>query len=276
MSTLEIGSLSWEFVGDKSFIKKLTDVMNLENHRAEKRIVVFRERNLEDIIDKYYPSKKGWKEHGNAQYMTHNIIKDILVNISREKNKETDFQSMKGNFFFPIYREIVQAGGLIIHSVLLRKGNEAVLLAGQNHSGKSKCAKKVGKPWEFLSDDISIYLDGRVYPFPTWSYFLHKKEQKIQDKWEVNRGIPLKAIFFLEKTDRDKIVEISKDKAYSQLMEYSTELIRQNFQYLSKEELRAFNTQLFNNCMSFIKFYSTFILQHSLHGDFIKEIEGVI
>jgi len=276
MNTLEIGNLSWEFIGDRSFIKKLAGVMNLKNHRAGKRLVLFRERNLEEIINKYYPFKKGWEKHGNNQYMTHCIIKDILVNIGREKNEEADFLLMKQSFFFPIYREIIKAGGLIIHSVLLKNGNKAILLSGRNHSGKSKCAKKVKKPWEFLSDDISIYLNGRVYPFPTWSYFLHKKEQKTQDKWEVNRGIPLKAIFFLEKTDIDNVVEMSKNNAYSQLMENSTELIRQNFQYLSREELRAFNIQLFNNCMTFIKTYPTFILRHSLHGDFIKEIEGVI
>ena len=183
---------------------------------------------------------------------------------------------MKQSFFFPIFREIIQAGGLIIHSTLLEKNRSGVILAGQNSSGKSKCARKAVKPWKALSDDVTIFLNGKAYPFPTWSYFLHKKDQALKTQWNTARGIPVKAMFFLEKTDIDSVVNIEKDEALYRLMNSSTELIRQNFNTLSKDEARALRTQIFHNAFNIIKTYDTFILKHSLHGETLKKIEEVI
>jgi len=272
MSTLQIGSLSWKFIGDRGFIEKLASVMKLKNSHASSRIVLFR-GDFQDIINRH-PFRWGWQTHGN--YATHNIVKDILYNIGEKKDEDADFQLMKQSFFFPIFREIIQAGGLIIHSTLLEKNRLGIILAGQNSSGKSKCARKAVKPWKALSDDITIFLNGRAYPFPTWSYFLHKKNQRIQDSWNVQRGIPVKVIFFLEKTNIDSVVNIEKDQALSNVMAFSTELIQQNFNTLSKEEIRQLRTQIFHNSMNLIKRYPTFILQHSLNGNFIEKIEEVI
>jgi len=272
MSTLRIGNLSWKFIGDKDFIKKLTTVMRLKDGLSSFRIVLSRGK-VENLINKH-PVSQGWEIHG--KYATHKIIKDILYCIGEKQNDEQDFQLMKQSFFFPIFKEIIQAGGLIIHSTLLEKNKSGVILAGQNSSGKSKCARKAVKPWKSLSDDVTIFLNGKAYPFPTWSYFLHKKDQRIQDSWNVQKGIPIKAIFFLEKTNIDSVLHIEKNQAYSRLMEFSIELIRCNFQYLQKEELRKLRTQIFNNCMNTIKIYPTYVLRHSLNGNFIEKIEEVI
>lgn len=272
MSTLKINNLSWKFIGDRNFIQKLTDIMKLKDDKASFRIVLFRGK-IEDFINKY-PIRHGWEIHG--KYATHKILKDILFDIGEKKDEETDFQLIKQSFFFPVFREIIQAGGLIIHSTLLEKDGSGVILAGQNSSGKSKCAKKAVKPWKALADDITIFLNGKAYPFPTWSYFLHKKDQRIQDNWNVARGIPIKAIFFLDKTNIDKVIHIEKDDALYRVMNFSTELIRQNFHTLSKDEVRLLRTQIFHNSMNIIKHYPTFILQHSLHGETLKKIEEVI
>jgi len=89
------------------------------------------------------------------------------------------------------------------------------LLAGQGGTGKSTCCRRLPNNWKPLCDDESlIVLDKskvyHVHPFPTWSDYIQKRAKNI---WDVQGSVPLSAIFFLEQSEKDEVIPLSKEQS---------------------------------------------------------------
>lgn len=275
---LQINKLQWNVVmgnTDKEFLKKLSDIMYLSDGNSLSKIILFRS-DIEEVIKKYYPIKKDWKVYENSfiKYMSHAHSKDILCQ-AEKKDEDTDFMLCKHGLFNPVFTDIINAGGLPVHSALLEKKGKGFLLIGQNSSGKSTCARMVQKPYKALSDDISIVINGKAHPFPTWTNFTIKKHEK-KKRWNVKRSVPVKALFFLEKSNRDEIQEIEKDKTLYLLMNSVYEAAPSFLSFFDKEEKRQIRTQIFNNTLTIIKPLPVFTLKFTKDGQFWKKIEEVI
>ncbi len=276
---LRIDNLSWQLITgktDKDFIDNLTGIMNLQPGQAVSKLIISRGK-VEEIIKKYHPFKENWKEYKNSyiRYFIHNISKDILCEVIIKKGEEADFLLAKHGLFYPVFNEIISCGGLPIHSTLLEKKGEGILLVGTNSSGKSTCAKIIQKPWRALSDDISLMLNGKAHPFPTWTNFTTKKYEK-KKRWNVKRSVPIKALFFLEKYEKDEVLPIEKDKALMLLNQSIYEAMPGYIQSLSKEDVRIFRIKVFNNVCNFIKPLPVFTLKFTKDGQYWKKIEEVI
>ncbi len=128
-----------------------------------------------------------------------------------------------------IARAEVSRGGLLIHGALVKvpgKSESGIILAGPSAVGKTTASKRLPLPWQPLSDDTSlIERDERghyiAHPWPTWSHFYSSPEGKpgTGGSWDVQTGLPLQAIFFLEQADQDQVDTLSTASATAFLMQ---------------------------------------------------------
>jgi SynChlorMet cassette protein ScmC len=118
--------------------------------------------------------------------------------------------------------ETLPAGGLLIHGALAERNGLGMIFAAPGGTGKTTASKRIPPPWHSLSDDATLVVPGPngqyiAHPWPTWSRF-HRGGIG-SGTWEVERGIPLAAIFFLSRSDDDRTEPMEIDEAAAFLME---------------------------------------------------------
>jgi SynChlorMet cassette protein ScmC len=118
--------------------------------------------------------------------------------------------------------ETLPAGGLLIHGALAERDGQGVILAAPGGTGKSTASNRLPLPWRSLSDDATLVVrdrDGQfiAHPWPTWSRFTPPSGPG--GTWNVERGIPLRAIFFLSQSPEDRAVPLDTNESSAFLME---------------------------------------------------------
>jgi SynChlorMet cassette protein ScmC len=192
-------------------------------------------------------------------------------------NKELEIISMLFSLI-PVHHAVISNGGLPFHAALVTKNGSGLLLAGPGDRGKSTCAARIPRPWEALCDDEAMIVREKngqyaVHPFPTWSDHMSGRSHKT---WDVQRYVPLRAIFFLEQSEDDKIVEISKSQAATRSYRAAEQVSGQNWRGLDPAEVREFRNKLFENACNLIKEVPAYVLRVSLAGRFWEEMEKVL
>lgn len=120
-----------------------------------------------------------------------------------------------------IGRETHARGGVLLHSGLAAcpgswslassgrtRPEYGVLLAGRSGVGKSTALRRLPSPWLALADDVTLLLRDEkgtywAHPWPTWSRFFGEEASDGRDIWNVQRAVPLRAIFVLEQGEKD-------------------------------------------------------------------------
>lgn len=115
----------------------------------------------------------------------------------------------------------LQYGGILLHGALINKDGEGIILAGPGTVGKSTAARRVPPHWQALSDDATLVVKVDQYryfahPWPTWSCFYN---DGTGGRWEVEKAIPLKAIFFLHQAVEDKTEPVDLTTSIAWLVE---------------------------------------------------------
>jgi SynChlorMet cassette protein ScmC len=276
---LELFDLKYRFKGTdktKDFVSALNNIMMLRENGKYSNFIILR-KGLEDFLTYYPTNNLKWKIYDNSKVKCafHPILKDIICELG---NKESDYFKAK-YMFFPLWLQIVEAGGLIAHSSLVVKDGRGILMCGSNSSGKSTCYKRFPEEFEKISDDWNIIFPcGRDYfvsPWPTWSHFLHKKDEK-QRKWNVNRKIRLQSIFFLQKSQSTELKKPELGFFYQAFIEMHKELLHFDIKHLSVPDKRKFFSNIFENSWNLNRKVSSYSLKISLKEDFTELMKEVI
>lgn len=170
-----------------------------------------------------------------------------------------------------LHRSFLASGGFAVHGGLVEYKGRGALLAAAAGGGKSTCCSMMPAPWETLCDDETLILPkgfaGFVaHPFPTWSNRIRGVGRQA---WDVHRNVPLKALFFLEKADRDAVVPVGQGEAAMMLVGSARSYVdpRSSGTDGSAESLQA-GTALFHAACEVAVNVPAYRLHASLEGGF--------
>lgn len=182
------------------------------------------------------------------------------------------------NALTPVYLECIGRGGLPFHAALVEKDGYGCLLAAPGGTGKSTCAGRIGEPWKALCDDESLIVASeenhyRAHPFPTWSDYLWKRGEPT---WNVQYSVPLAALFFLERSEKDEAEPLGQANTAVRINESSVQICRRFLLRMNKHQQRHLKTALFANACRLARTLPAYRLGVSLKGKFWKEMEKVV
>jgi len=152
------------------------------------------------------------------------------------------------------------------------------LLAAPGGGGKSTSCRLIDDSWQVLCDDEVLIVPGekrnyQVHPFPTWSQ-CYQKDYK--GTWNVQEHSPLKAVFFLKKSDKDRVIPLGQAKASLRLYESSLEISRRYWINIQSDQRQIAAKKLFDNTCKLSKRIPSFILEFTIGGRFWDKIEKVV
>jgi len=179
-----------------------------------------------------------------------------------------------------------QPGGVLLHSGLAslpspsppRGGTEwGVLLAGRSGVGKSTAARRLPPPWRALADEGTLIVKDKkgvywAHPWLTWSRFFGPGKEDGCDAREVQRAVPLRAIFILEQGAADRVEPLGAGRAVALLAELARQTAAHFLHGLPPGEIAAFNRRRFENLCALAHSVPAYALAVSLTGAFWEEI----
>jgi hypothetical protein len=129
-------------------------------------------------------------------------------NTNREKKNNTICMSLVR---LAVSLCAIRKGGLPFHSSAMAFGNRGIAFSGRSGAGKTTIAKLLVMPGQLLNDDFNVILPGRKGAYKIYSTpFAHPETLKSC----VNRGAELRRIFFIEKSQTNKIENLSFRNKY--------------------------------------------------------------
>ncbi len=167
-------------------------------------------------------------------------------------------------------QQVQSRGGALIHGALAEWGGCGVIFAGPGGVGKSTISRRLPSPWRSLSDDMTLIdrdANGAywAHPWPTWSRFMWGGEG---GSWDVQRALPLRAIFILEQADRTQIEPCGAWQAAMLLQEVADQASFFAYDSLDCDCARRFRIERFNSVCAIAKQIPTAILRTSLSEPF--------
>jgi SynChlorMet cassette protein ScmC len=164
-------------------------------------------------------------------------------------------------------------GGVLIHGALCSLGREGAIMAGPGTVGKTTASNRLPRPWVSLSDDATLILpDGsggfNAHPWPTWSRFYSDGPG---GSWDVEHGIPLKALFFLRQSFNDSIQLLDRPYAKSMVIDTIEHVMRSV--RMDRGERRLLIRKCVESSEAVVSSVPAFELYISLAGAFWKEME---
>lgn len=220
--------------------------------------------------------KSVWVNHiiGRVVLWTHPEHKEIICEIGPEMDSTGEALKI-GDSLFVFYYYETRCGGLPIHTALIERNGQGFLLAARGETGKSTCCKRIPEPWLPLCDDEALIVcdDQHHYyahPFPTWSNFVMDRPQR---SWDVQRYVPLKAIYFIEQASKDEAIPIGPGDAASRIYYSSLQAYYRMLIYMDPVLKTSLKNQMFNNACELSKSIPSFILKVDLQGKFWEEID---
>ncbi len=247
-------------IGSAEVIRRLADVMQLSPASSGTELFI---------------SIREGKREERRQTPGQNPLVCILppgINEALETIQMADLAKM-------IALETLPAGGLLIHGALAERDEYGVILAAPGGTGKTTASDRLPSPWHSLSDDATLVVpDGYgnyvAHPWPTWSRFF---DNGPGGSWEVERGVPLAAVFFLSQAPEDHAEPLNAGEAVAYLMESVHQIMgiparagctREEAESLCEMELTAVS--------ALVKAIPAYILHISLIGRFWNEIASVL
>ncbi len=260
------------------FQKIISDLLNLEISKDIKKPLLWISDNKAEVED-YNLTESSLINHNFKYEFRDNIY---FLNQPKRNNTKLCYESSIQQIFhaisFAIHNEIIPKGGIPIHSLLLEYKSNGILLVGGSGVGKTTGYERIRPPWKALSDDHAFIVKKndkyRLHPFVTISECI---ENSLPTSRNINYSVPLKRIFFLNKSDKDKVIPISQSKAVYEFYNAAILLVRFYYKnFNTNPELKNLRTNIFNNACDIIKSVPSYRLDASLNGCFWKKIQETL
>ncbi|MBN2537946.1 SynChlorMet cassette protein ScmC, partial [candidate division WOR-3 bacterium] len=131
---------------------------------------------------------------------------------------------------FLVAMDALARGGLLLHAALAEHRGRGFLMAGPGTVGKSTASRRLPPPWSSLCDDTTLVVRDRAgrfwaHPWPTWSTF--HIAGPADRSWEVERAVPLRAVFFISQAPADRLEPVTPTQATALTIESAVEVSRE-------------------------------------------------
>ncbi|MCX6689169.1 MAG: SynChlorMet cassette protein ScmC, partial [Methanoregula sp.] len=169
----------------------------------------------------------------------------------------------------------IPAGGLLIHGALAERDGLGIILAAPGGTGKTTASNRLPLPWHSLSDDATLVVrDGAgnyfAHPWPTWSRFF---DNGSGGSWDVERAVPLAAIFFLIQSQEDRAEPMNTGDAAAYLMESVHQVMGMpGLMGWTPREFEPLCTMELASISALVNDIPAYLLHISLTGSFWEEI----
>jgi SynChlorMet cassette protein ScmC len=178
----------------------------------------------------------------------------------------------------PIYIQVLFQGGLPLHSALIEKEGMGMIIAAPSGTGKSTCTNRIHLPWKAMCDDEVLIVRDKndiyhSHPFPTWSRFNKLEPREI---WNVQSHVPISAIFFLKKSQKDDVTPISFSQSALLIYKLSLPVFSRILGSINPEEQVRIKKLIFENACDIAKNIPSFILDATLTGKFWEVIDKAL
>jgi SynChlorMet cassette protein ScmC len=220
-----------------------------------------------------------WEQYelGCVRVWSRSGTEDITCQLLKPHNHEMDI-FMMWEAVFPIYTQAITIGGLPLHAGLAEWRGCGVLLAGRSDVGKSTCCQRLPRSWNVLCDDEALIVlspSGHymAHPFPTWSDHILKRSIRT---WNVQRQVPVSAIFFLEQAKVDEVERVEQEEAAIRIYHLADQVCFRNWRPESSHSKGPMRTKLFNSACDLARTIPAFVLRVTLTGDFWREMESAL
>jgi SynChlorMet cassette protein ScmC len=217
------------------------------------------------------------RDFGLIRIWSHSEVPNLICELSPLKSDSRELVMM-WYALQVIYPGIVHGGGLPLHAAMVSRGGAGVLLVGAEGAGKSTCCRRMAEEWTVLADDGILIVPGKgssyaTHPLPTWSELIMGQSERT---CIVEHGVPLSAIFFLEKASQDEVVPLNQGHASVMINASASYVSRQGWKKPDPGQDRRLKTMIFDNSCRIGRTVPSFLLRVSPSGEFWKPMEQAL
>jgi len=241
-----------------------------------RRSIYARGQKQEDYIKM---SSKEWISMGPSfvKVELHRKVPVAIVDMLEKYDAESEMIKM-WQAIQPIYLHAISNGGMPFHAALIEYRGYGLLLAASGGGGKSTCCNRLPPGWHALCDDESLIVQNQegnyfAHPFPTWSDYIMRRSVRT---WDVQKSVPLKSIFFLQKADSDGIKSLGCGEASVMICKAANEACRWNWSHFRSTEAQEQRKIIFQRACRLAGVVPAFTLSVSLCGRFWEKMEEVL
>ncbi|MFC2150763.1 SynChlorMet cassette protein ScmC [Calditrichota bacterium] len=278
---LRVGSdLEWIIVATtsaKEWQARFSSVLRLENQgplEYNPDIITCTQEDdipaLRQILQASYPDPLEWMSYVYYGIRVHELIgtNRLLFEIVSEESVEANIYNMWAAMH-PIYRAVLREGGLPLHAGLAVNNQKASAFAAPGGGGKSTTCSRLPDDWTVIGDDEMVALPEATgkwiaHPFPTWSRFL---QGDTGISWDVNTRYPLEAIYFIEKSATDNIVQLRPSTSAALINQSSRQIMRRGWDLYPPSDSDWIKQLIISNASSAANSLKSAKLQLTLSGD---------
>ncbi len=220
----------------------------------------------------------GWKSEEllYAVLWRHPEIPDIFCQIQHMDCMMSDMARIK-SALNPVQKKAIKLGGGPLHAGLIEISGHGIAIAGHGDIGKSTFCSRVPDSWNTLCDDETLIIpENNRYtarPFPTWSDYLLDRPTQPRN---ISKGIPLTAIFFLKRSEKDRIVPMGEGEAAVRINESAKLILKSYWLFNEPEGNREMNEAIFQNACRIAREIPAYTLHFTRTGECWEEIEQVL
>lgn len=286
-----IDGQTWNFYfspGLKEWGKEFSTIIGLQgNHqRGNYRVYFYKDDEIPPLYSPPYISQNQtlvkqcqrlslkWME---MQYVPLSSVYCGFFHHPMDTDHEMITFHQRSSALFPLYRETIRTGGLVLHGALLHHATHGgIAILAPSGTGKSTCAERVPPHWSSWSDDLLLLVKTaessyNAHPLPTWSNFLWNRDR--QKQWNVHQQTHMKGFFFLQKSDKDLVVPLSNLDAAQWLYDSSLQVMGRFVNGMPVEDQRTLKRKIFENACKLSLHTPSVILMATKEGHFWREIE---
>lgn len=292
--------LRWRFTAShdaESWLNQMARILNLQTGEdggsvdvnftrrlsLQKRLISRIRRGdralTEQVFGKGSMSTQGWtrRDFGLIRIWSHPEVPNVACELTRQGSDSRELVMM-WYALHVIYSGIIHEGGLPLHAALASRDGVGILLAGGEGAGKSTCCRRMAKDWTILADDGVMMVPGNgvsyaAHPLPTWSDLIARQSQR---SCTLEHGVPLSAIFFVQKASQDEVVPLVQGRAAAMINASASYVARQGWKKPDPVQDRNFKSRIFDNSCRIAKSVPAFVLRVSSSGEFWKQMDLVL
>jgi len=274
----------WQFISTcktSEWLDNLSAIMEL-NECIEKtghKVVFLKDISEEsDIIESLTPNGAHLFNAGPLRIHKCQNASHTICEIGNADCPEVELFKLAQSIF-PVYTRVLYQRGLPLHAALIERGGIGIAIAAPGGTGKSTCARRVPHPWKAMCDDEILIVPDRkgiyhAHPFPTWS---RCNTQESKETWNVQAHVPISAIFFLKKSQRDGVTPLSFSQSATLIYKLSLPpFYYRLFESIDQNECTIIKKLIFENAYEIAKDIPAFILEASLTGKFWEALDKAL